>query len=282
MRNRILGAGLMTMVCLGTTASRADDASKTDNIPPPGFRALFNGKDLTGWQGLVPINARAKMTAEKLASAQKKADERIQGHWTVKDGMIAYDGKADNLQTIKDFGDFELLLDWKIGPKGDSGIYLRGTPQVQIWDNKEGSGGLFNNQKNPSKPLVFADKPVGEWNTFHIIMMGDRVTVKLNGKVVVDNTPLENYWDRKSPLPTMGPIELQHHGDPLWFKNIYVKEPYAPLDGPLVGASVRDGWLTCVPTTRRGIIPRPFALLAGFRAADWRCRRAAFGVRATE
>jgi hypothetical protein len=115
-------------------------------------------------------------------------------------------------------------VDWKIGKKGDSGIYLRGNPQVQIWDNKEGSGGLYNNQKNPSKPLKFADRPVGQWNTFHIIMRGDKVTVHLNGVLVVDNTPLENYWQRGQPLPAVGPIELQHHGDPLWFKNIYIKE----------------------------------------------------------
>ena len=90
----------------------------------------------------------------------------IAGHWTVKDGVIHYDGKADNLQTAKDYGNFELYVDWKIGKKGDSGIYLRGNPQVQIWDNPMGSGGLYNNQKNPKSPLVKADRPVGEWNTF--------------------------------------------------------------------------------------------------------------------
>jgi hypothetical protein len=217
-----LAAALLGVMGLPT---RADEkAGPKDNTPPEGFKALFNGKDLTGWQGLVPINQRAKMTPEQRAQAQKKADDRILPHWTVKDGILHYDGKADNLQTVKDYGNVELWVDWKIGAKGDSGIYLRGNPQVQIWDNLAGSGGLYNNQKNPKDPLVVADNPVGQWNTFRILMKGDRVTVYLNGKLVVDNVPLENYWQRGQPLPMAGPIELQHHGDELWFKNIYIKE----------------------------------------------------------
>jgi len=157
--------------------------------------------------------------------------EQVLPHWTVKDGILHYDGKANSLQTVKDYGNVELYVDWKIEASGDSGIYLRGNPQVQIWDvngknnpKKIGSGGLYNNQKNPSNPIANADNPPGQWNTFHIVMKGDKVTIKLNGKLVVDNTTLENYWERGQPLPSTGPIELQHHGDKLWFKNIYVKE----------------------------------------------------------
>jgi 3-keto-disaccharide hydrolase len=213
---------LTTFVALAVTVAPAQD--KKDNTPPKGFTALFNGKDLTNWQGLIAINQRAKLTPDELAKKQAAANANMLKHWTVKEGVIHYDGKNNNLQTAKDYGNFELYCDWKIGKKGDSGLYLRGNPQVQIWDNPEGSGGLYNNQKNPRKPLVNADKPVGEWNTFHIVMKGDKVTIHLNGKLVVDNTPLENYWERGKPLPARGPIELQHHGDPLWFKNIYVKE----------------------------------------------------------
>src|SRR5262249_21236346 len=149
---------------------------------------------------------------------------------------IFHDGKGGgNLQTAKDYGNFELWIDWKIEEKGDSGLYLRGNPQVQIWDSDRtpgargkdkgsGSGGLWNNRTHPNRPLKKADKPVGEWNTFRIIMKGDKVTVYLNGELVVDNTVLENYWERGKPLPARGPIELQHHGDKLWFKNIYIKE----------------------------------------------------------
>ena len=66
---------------------------------------------------------------------QKEANDKILPHWTVKDGVLDYDGKGNSLQTVKDYGNFELFVDWKIEPKGDSGIYLRGNPQVQIWDN---------------------------------------------------------------------------------------------------------------------------------------------------
>ncbi|MER3415616.1 MAG: DUF1080 domain-containing protein [Gemmataceae bacterium] len=215
-------------VTLGLVSVSA--ASAADNVPPPGFAALFNGKDLSNWQGVVPFPKRLKMSAMELRAAQEKANARVLPHWTVNNGVLHYDGKGDNLQTVKDFGDFELLIDWKIQKDGDSGIYLRGNPQVQIWDPDSkpaagvGSGGLYNNQKYPNKPLKRADRPVGAWNTFRILMKGDRVTVHLNGELVVDNVPLENYWERGKPLPARGPIELQHHGSPLEFKNIFIRE----------------------------------------------------------
>ena len=206
-------------------ARGADDekAGPNDNKPPEGFTALFNGTDLTGWQGLVELPKRAKDPAE-YAKQVEAANQKFLPHWQVKNGVIVYDGKGQSLQTARDYGNVELYVSWRILKKGDSGIYLRGNPQVQIWDNPVGSGGLYNNQKHPKDPTKVADKPVGQWNTFHIAMKGDRVTVRLNGKLVVDNTPLENYWERGQPLPARGPIELQHHGDPLWFKNIYIKE----------------------------------------------------------
>jgi len=197
-----------------------------DNTAPEGFEALFNGTDLTGWKGLV-LNPeeRAKMTPEQLAEAQAKADEAILPHWVVKDGAIEYDGKADSLCTAKDYGDFEMLVDWKIEPGGDSGIYLRGSPQVQIWDRPDvGSGGLYNNQNNPSQPLLKADNPPGQWNRFRMIMVGEKVTVYLNGILIVDEVTMENYWDRNKPIYPVEQIELQHHGSTLWFKNIYIRE----------------------------------------------------------
>jgi Domain of Unknown Function (DUF1080) len=218
------------------SASAAADEKK-DNTPPEGFTALFNGKDLTNWQGLVELPQRANLNPDQLAEKQKAANEKYLPHWTVKDGALEYDGKGQSLQTAKDYGNFELYVDWKIPPKGDSGIYLRGNPQVQIWDSDhlgaglvedkgKGSGGLWNNPKgSPGKqPLKNADKPIGEWNTFHIVMKGDKATVFLNGEKVVDDAPLANYWEKGKPLPETGPIELQHHGDKLWFKNIYIKE----------------------------------------------------------
>ncbi len=206
-----------------------------DNMPPKGFAAGFNGKDLTGWKGLVSPDkgppGRAAMTPAQLAAAQVIADKQMRDHWTVIDGALHYDGKGQSLCTAKDYADFELLVDWKIKERGDSGIYLRGSPQVQIWDTVnhpgrpgEGSGGLYNNQKNPSGPSKTADKPVGQWNRFRIVMVGDKVHVWLNGEHVVNNVTLENYWERDKPIYPTGQIELQHHGDELWFKNVYVRE----------------------------------------------------------
>ena len=198
----------------------------------PGFVPLFNGRDLAGWQGLVenPI-ARAKMTREELAARQAEADRKMLSNWSVRDGSIVFNGAGDNLCTVKEYGDFEMLVDWRITPGGDSGIYLRGSPQVQIWDPARvdvgaqvGSGGLYNNQKSESKPPARVDNPVGEWNSFRILMTGEKVTVYLNGVRVVDNVTMENYWDRKLPIFSRGPIELQAHGTDLAFRDLYVRE----------------------------------------------------------
>jgi hypothetical protein len=201
-----------------------------------GFKLLFNGKDLTGWKGLVgdPIK-RSKMDAKTLAEAQAKADAEMRDSWKVVNGELQFVGHGDNIATVKKYGDFEMLVDWKIiddgKQEGDAGIYLRGTPQVQIWDNARvkvgaqvGSGGLYNNQVHESKPLKVADKKLGEWNTFHIIMKADRVTVYLNGELVTDNVILENYWDRKMSIFAEEQIELQAHGSPVAYRNIYIKE----------------------------------------------------------
>jgi hypothetical protein len=216
-------------------ASLADPAAKEragriilDRLRQGGYVPLFDGRSLDGWKGLVADPpARAKMTPAELAAAQAAADERMRAHWKVVDGALAFDGKGESLCTKADYGDFELLADWKIEKGGDSGLYLRGSPQVQIWDaeaNPVGSGGLYNNEKGPSQPTEKADRPVGEWNSFRAIMIGERVTVYLNDKRVVDDTVLENYWERTKPIYAAGQIELQAHGNPLWFRNVFIRE----------------------------------------------------------
>jgi len=193
-----------------------------------GFAPLFDGRSLAGWKGLVADPpARAKMAPPELAAAQAAADDRMRAHWKVADGALVFDGHGESLCTASDYGDFELLADWKIEKGGDSGLYLRGSPQVQIWDpaaNPVGSGGLYNNQKGPSKPSERADRPVGEWNSFRVIMIGDRVSVYLNDRMVVDNVVLENYWERDKPIYPAGQIELQAHGNPLSFRNVFIRE----------------------------------------------------------
>ena len=197
-----------------------------------GFVSLFNGKDLTGWKGLVgnPVS-RSKMSEQELLLAEAAASTKAQQDWVIKDGLLIFTGHGDNLCTVKKYGDFEMYVDWKITEKGDAGIYLRGSPQVQIWDTSRrevgaqvGSGGLYNNQKNQKIPLSVADNKVGEWNTFHITMIGDKVSVALNGVLVTDNVVLENYWDRKIPIFIKEQIELQAHGSYVAYRNIFVRE----------------------------------------------------------
>ncbi|MEO5892537.1 MAG: DUF1080 domain-containing protein [Ferruginibacter sp.] len=215
-----------------------------------GFVSLFNGKDLTGWKALVgnPVT-RARMTEAELQDQQKIADEKTKGDWAVKDGLLIFTGHGENLSTAAQYGDFDMYVDWKITAQGDAGIYLRGSPQVQIWDTSRrdvgaevGSGGLYNNQKNQSKPLVVADNKIGEWNTFHIIMKGEKVTVYLNGVLVTDNTTLENYWDKSVPIFPKEQIELQAHGTYVAYRNIYLKEIPANTVSTLSDAEKKQGF----------------------------------------
>ena len=234
-------------------ASLADPAARTragkivlDRLKQGGFLPLFDGRSLEGWRGLVADpKARAKMSAPDMARAQAAADETMRAHWSVVDGLLTFDGRGESLCTARDYGDFELLVDWKIEKGGDSGLYLRGSPQVQIWDpdaNPEGSGGLYNNEVGPRHPSEKADRPVGEWNTFRIVMIGERVTVYLNDRRVVDNVVLENYWERDKPIYPTGQIELQAHGGPLWFRNLFVREIPRDVPGP-PKVEVGDGFV---------------------------------------
>jgi hypothetical protein len=227
-----------------------------DLLLQEGYEPLFNGKDLSGWKGLVADPPkRAKMAPEELAKAQTEADADMRAHWRVIEGVLAFDGKGHSLCTASDYGDFEMFVDWKISPQGDSGIYLRGSPQVQIWDPAqwpEGSGGLYNNQKNPSKPTTLADHPIGAWNTFYIRMVGERVTVDLNGVRVVDDVVMENYWERSKPIYPVGQIELQAHSTALEFRNIYLREIPA---GEKAAQTTADRAKTLVGDEEEGFVP---------------------------
>ena len=207
-------------------------------VPPKGFRALFNGKDLAGWYGLNPHNG-TKLEGEKKAANLKQQREEFPQHWRVEGGELVNSGTGPYATTDAEFGDIELLVEYKTVAKADSGIYLRGTPQVQIWDVNQvfneknptrkphlGSGGLFNNTPGaPGRdPLVLADKPFGEWNSFRIQQVGATTWVWLNGKLVVNGAVMENYWDRKQPLPAKGPIMLQTHGGEIRWRNLFVRE----------------------------------------------------------
>jgi len=202
---------------------------------PAGFTPLFNGQDLAGWHGYNP-HLVAKLTGDKKDAMLAKMREEFPQHWSAKDGELFNPGTGAYATTDKEYGDIELVLEYNMAPKGDSGVYLRAVPQVQIWDPTDekafkhgaqlGSGALWNNSPGkPGKdPLVLADKPAGEWNTLRVVMIGSRVSVWLNGKQTVDHAVLENYYDRKAAIPAKGPICLQTHGAPIRWRNIAVRE----------------------------------------------------------
>ena len=221
------------------------DAKMGDTCPlarmecPTGFEPYFTGKaeDLANWKGVTTEEGfdnplvRQAAAPEKRAAMQELADKEMRAHWSVRNGALFFDGFKGgySLATARDYEDFEMWADWRImSVTGDSGVYLRGSPQVQIWDAHNqwhiGSGGLYNNKKNPSAALSIADRLVGDWNRFHIVMKGERVSVWLNGTLVVDDVPLENYWDRRRPIFPKEQIELQCHGDPIEWRNIFIRE----------------------------------------------------------
>src|SRR6476620_2928770 len=192
-RSRLSVLTILALLPIAVTQPPA--RAQEDNIPPKGFKALFNGHDIDGFVGgLGDIDWRKveAMYQDERAARQKKLDEGARQHWKVEGGVLISDGNPKFfLSTPRDYGDFEMWVDWKINKNGDSGIYLRGVPQVQIWDPKnpevakmgapKGSGALWNNKKHERWPKELADKPVGEWNRMYIRMVGPYVKVNLNG-----------------------------------------------------------------------------------------------------
>jgi len=215
-----------------------DRLNEMAQIKDEGFVSIFNGKDLTGWKGLLvePYDnpyRRQELKADELEKRQKEANDIMNSTWSVENGAILFNGKGRSLCTEKQYGNFEMYVDWKLigGPEPDAGIYLRGTPQVQIWDTSRvnvgaqvGSGGLYNNWNNRSTPLKVADNGVGQWNSFYIKMIGERVTVYLNGELVVNDIIMENYWNRDLPILMKEQIELQAHGSIVAYRDIYIHE----------------------------------------------------------
>ena len=225
--------GLIYLVPILTTPAAAQ------NLPPEGFEALFNGTDLDGWFGHGTEDPRMlwEMDIDALEAHKEHTRIDIRNHWRVENGELINDGEGLYLTTNQDFADFELRLEYRTVPGADSGIYLRGVPQIQIWDTTEeggkwniganyGSGGLWNNSEGAAgkNPLKLMDRPFGEWNSFRITIQGDVVTVYLNDELVVDKAVMENYFDRSIPLFEQGPIQLQTHGGEIRWRNIFIRE----------------------------------------------------------
>lgn len=248
MKHTVLRTALAAALAVGALSTPGIDAQNRPlNTPPAGFTALFNGKDLSGWRGRKPNynpqDEQRTMTKAEVAALQTVWNAERDLHWKVDvaKGEIVSDGNSPHLATASDYGDFEMWVDWlMVSPNGDSGVYLRGYPQVQIWDPsnprevrngaEKGSGALWNNNTdNPGRfPLVKADNAIGQWNTLRIRMAGQKVSVWLNDKQTVDNQVMDNFFDpvtpHVKPLLAKGPIELQTHGSEIRFRNIYIRE----------------------------------------------------------
>ncbi len=209
-----------------------------------GFRSLFNGVDLRGWKQVPGNTGHWKPTNNWILSYDGKSEApEADKHLTSEKEYINFTLIADwrlptepvkeavpvilpNGSVLKDANGENVNVE--VMDAGDSGIYLRGdeNAQVNIWNWPVGSGEFYGYRTNPNMPaevrrgvtpILNADKPNGEWNRFKITLIGERVTVVLNGQTVIRNALLPG-------IPSKGPIKLQHHGEGVEFSNIFIKE----------------------------------------------------------
>ena len=189
--------------------------------PPKGFTPLFNGKDLDGWHGWAihakgasPADAREarprgareedrrvdRRREEALERRERRTGQRRQRRLPRDRQGVRRHRAADRLQDRRQGRQRHLPARHAAG--ADLGHEPRKFDGKRPNRADKGSGGLFNNaQGAPGRdPLVLADKPFGEWNTFRILQVGERTTVYLNDKLVVDHARMENFWDKQAKL----------------------------------------------------------------------------------
>jgi hypothetical protein len=244
--------------------------------PPQGFTPLYNGRDFSGWNAMPGVDSAklAAMSEDERKAQMEKWSAEVKHHWKTSDNgeVLANTGNNVILTTDKAFGDIELRLDFRVSANSAGGLFLRGTPQIQIAD--KGSGGLSKNSEGAAgrEPLISADKAPGEWNSLRVLQVGERTTVYLNDKLVVDHARMENSWDVQLPLPRRGPIQLAVKNGEIQWRNLFVREipsteaneilrkhgadgfvdvfngkDFTGWAGPVDQYEVKDGAIVCLP-----------------------------------
>jgi hypothetical protein len=233
------------------TLSPCSAQSERSPAAAPGFVSLFNGKDLTGWttkqpenhdwsvvEGVIDCNPQGEGKGDReLWTTKEYADFELWVDWRIKESPFV----NQKARIILPDGTYQKDASGNVitvaAPNTDSGVFLRGQhkSQVNIWCWPVGSGEVWGYRTDPAfdakvhagvTPKVKADKPIGEWNTFHIVLKGDRLTVTLNDQRIIDDAQLPG-------IPRHGPLALQLHPerkDGEWgaslvqFRHIRIKE----------------------------------------------------------
>ena len=177
-----------------------------------GFRPLFNGKDITGW---------------------KLRNPKGHNSWSVKDGVlantVAKGEHGTDLVTEDKFWNFTVRYEYRVAERANSGFYLRGRHEIQIMDDfargkpaRNGNGAIYNFKA----PDEFASKPVGEWNTVEATMIGNKITVTMNGKKIHDNVACDKATGSEidNKVTESGPLFLQGDHTSVEFRKIEIKE----------------------------------------------------------
>lgn len=209
----LLSASTSIIVCIGlffaiSTSAKAGDTLSSATYEENGWVQLFNGKDLKGWQ--------------------KAREPRVDPLWTVEDGAMTNLNGARDIATIAEYKDYDLTLEYKTVKEGNSGVYLRGRIEVQVFDSHgkktpdTGDDGAIYGQ---FAPKVNASKPAGEWNRLEIHLVGGTITIKLNGMLIHDNVKLSEVCRGALPggLLDPGPIRLQGDHGKVWFRNLKLR-----------------------------------------------------------
>jgi len=203
----------LVAVMVGAFVAVDLQAGEGEFKPGEGWEQLFNGKDLTGWKFKGGTNTSWEAEDGVLANLREKDGQKRRGV---------------DIYTEKTFDDFQLHIEFKVPKGGNSGVYLRGRKEIQVHDSfgveKPGPGhcgGLYG--KAGAK--VNSCKPAGEWNSFDVTIVGNVITVYLNGQLIQDKVELAGNTGGALPGKDGEPGSLMMQGDhtSVWYRNIWIK-----------------------------------------------------------